>query len=46
MMIVENKAEPADRPSRPSIRLKALVISRTQKIVSGRPTQIRKAPCP
>ncbi len=36
--IVENKAEPAARPSRPSIRLKALVMARTHKIVKGKPT--------
>src|SRR2546428_7225646 len=34
---VENNAEPAARPSRPSIRLKALVIARTHRIVIGRP---------
>src|SRR5579872_2955408 len=33
---VENKAEPAARPSKPSIKLKALVIAMTHKIVNGK----------
>jgi hypothetical protein len=36
--IVENRADPAAKPSRPSIRLKALVIARTQMIVAAKPT--------
>src|SRR5882672_5288440 len=35
---VENSAEPAAKPSKPSIRLKAFVIATTQSTVSGRPT--------
>ncbi len=37
---VDNRAEPAANPSKPSIRLKALVTHSTQRMVSGRaPTQ-------
>src|SRR5208337_3815267 len=36
--IVENKADPAAKPSKPSIRLKALVTATTHKTVSGNPT--------
>src|ERR1022692_2419637 len=35
---VENNAEPAARPSRPSMRLKALVTATTQSTVRGNPT--------
>ena len=35
--IVENRADPAAKPSRPSIRLKALVIAKTQITVAARP---------
>ena len=35
---VENNAEPAARPSRPSMRLNAFVIPMTQRIVIGNPT--------
>ncbi len=35
---VEKSADPAASPSRPSIKLNALVIHRTQTIVSGSPT--------
>ncbi len=37
---VEKSAEPAARPSRPSMRLKALVMSKTQKIVNGKPIKV------
>src|SRR6202158_1900647 len=35
---LDNSADPAARPSRPSIKLKALVIHRSQRIVSESPT--------
>src|SRR5208283_5899998 len=35
--IVENSAEPAAKPSRPSMRLKALVTATTHKTVKGKP---------
>src|SRR5579885_916889 len=38
MTKVEKSADPAASPSRPSIKLKALVIHTTQRIVSGSPT--------
>jgi hypothetical protein len=34
---VENSADPAASPSNPSIKLKALVMARTQRTVKGRP---------
>ena len=34
--IVEKRADPAARPSSPSMRLKALVMARTQRTVSGK----------
>ena len=36
--IVENKADPAAKPSRPSMRLKALVTATTHNTVRGKPT--------
>src|ERR1039458_7506630 len=36
--IVENKADPAAKPSKPSMRLKALVTATTHNTVSGNPT--------
>ena len=35
--MVENKPDPAANPSRPSIKLKALVMASTHKIVNGSP---------
>ncbi len=35
--IVENKADPAAKPSSPSMRLKALVTATTHSTVKGKP---------
>src|SRR5258708_25943790 len=43
---VDSNAEPAASPSSPSIRLNALVIQRTQRIVSGSPTSHPRGGCP
>ena len=39
---VENNAEPAASPSRPSIRLKAVVMASTQRMVKGSPANQEK----
>ena len=44
--IVENRAEPAAKPSKPSIKLKALVMARTQTTVNNRPTYHGRARSP
>ena len=43
---VENKAEPAANPSKPSMRLKALVIPMTQKTVNTKPSTPLKCLAP
>ena len=42
--MVEKNAEPAARPSSPSIKLNAFVIKSTQMIVSGRATSVLRLP--
>ncbi len=44
MTTVENEADPEAKPSRPSIKLKALVIRSAQKMVSGKPMKTWRTP--